>query len=48
MDTESSETVEKLRQALEGVEFPRLAEAGYRLVAEGAVAFEEIDKAVGR
>jgi general secretion pathway protein E len=38
----------KLQEAMAGSDFLTLAQAGFRYVAEGAVAFDEVDKAVGR
>lgn len=37
-----------LRAALEGTDFVTLAEAGFRLVANGDAAYEEVEKAVAR
>jgi hypothetical protein len=38
----------ELQDALTRTSFERLSHAGYRLVAEGVCAFEEIERAVGR
>jgi general secretion pathway protein E len=38
----------QLKAALEGTDFVHLNEAGYRLVAVGDAAFEEVERAVGR
>jgi type II secretory ATPase GspE/PulE/Tfp pilus assembly ATPase PilB-like protein len=39
---------QELQDALTRTSFERLSHAGYRLVAEGVCAFEEIERAVGR
>ena len=41
-------TLHDIQEALSKTRFERLQHAGYQLVAEGAVAFEEIERAVGR
>jgi len=38
----------EVQKALEHTNFIKLAQSGYRLVAEGAVAFDEVERAVGR
>jgi hypothetical protein len=40
--------MQEIQAALAKTQFVKLAQSGYELVAEGAVAFQEIDKAVGR
>jgi len=41
-------TMQDVEKALQGTKFEKLQQTGYQLVAEGVVAFEEIEKAVGR
>jgi type II secretory ATPase GspE/PulE/Tfp pilus assembly ATPase PilB-like protein len=43
-----SPNMQEIQAALTKTQFVKLAQSGYELVAEGAVAFQEIDKAVGR
>jgi type II secretory ATPase GspE/PulE/Tfp pilus assembly ATPase PilB-like protein len=43
-----SPNMQDIQAALAKTQFVKLAQSGYDLVAEGAVAFQEIDKAVGR
>jgi PAS domain S-box-containing protein len=43
-----SPNMQEIQAALAKTQFVKLAQSGYELVAEGAVAFQEIDKAVGR
>jgi len=43
-----SPTMGEITKALASTKFEKLQQTGYQLVAEGAVAFEEIEKAVGR
>ena len=38
----------EIQKAMEGTPFEPLQQAGYRLVAEGVVDFEEVERAVGR
>jgi len=41
-------TMADVNKALEGSRFEKLLQSGMRLVAEGVVSYDEIDKAVGR
>jgi general secretion pathway protein E len=41
-------TMADVTKALEGTRFEKLLQSGMRLVAEGVVSYDEIDKAVGR
>ncbi len=41
-------TMQEVEKALSTTKFEKLQQTGYRLVAEGVVAFDEIEKAVGR
>ncbi len=43
-----SPTMGELTKALANTHFEKLQQTGYQLVSEGAVAFEEIDRTVGR
>ncbi len=43
-----SPNMQEIQAALAKTQFVKLSQSGYELVAEGAVAFQEIDKAVGR
>ena len=43
-----SPTMGDLNKALAGAKFEKLQQTGYQLVADGAVSFDEIDRAVGR
>lgn len=43
-----SPTMQALQEALAESRFDKLQQTGYQLVADGAVAFEEIERAVGR
>jgi type II secretory ATPase GspE/PulE/Tfp pilus assembly ATPase PilB-like protein len=44
----SSPSIKEVTQALDEKPFRRLREAGYQLVAQGLVPFDEVEKAVGR
>jgi type II secretory ATPase GspE/PulE/Tfp pilus assembly ATPase PilB-like protein len=41
-------TMQDVEKALANTKFEKLQQTGYQLVAEGVVAFDEIEKAVGR
>jgi general secretion pathway protein E len=43
-----SPTMQEVEKALANTKFEKLQQTGYQLVAEGVVAYEEIEKAVGR
>ena len=43
-----SPTMQEVEKALASTKFEKLQQTGYQLVAEGVVAFDEIEKAVGR
>ena len=40
--------MQDVERALANTQFEKLQRTGYQLVAEGVVAFDEIEKAVGR